>query len=509
MNVRIKKITKFIILNIIAIIGVLLLAYYKFEIDCVREQSELFVIMSIILSIVAIFISICIYLNKKINQEKIFLMIVPILCLLFMIFMPIYRAHDEEAHWYRAYEISEGKLLSEVKDNKVVSNLPKSVIIINGLGKKWEEIRYTDLIENVDKHIDNEDRDYVDTSLVAVYSPIQYIPQSIGIGIARIFSENILTIAYTGRMFNMIVSLVLVYLSIKIAPFGKNIILLISMLPLSIQAFASLSPDAMTISVSLLLVSYILRIIYTENYKISKKDKIILLILGFFMAMCKIVYVPLIGLTLLIPSEKYKSKKEKVIYTFFIILITCIFSVGWLTIANSYLEVSSNGESTQKIMTIFSSPIDYFKELIYTINYSGNRYFMTLFGSVLGSCEVIQLYSIVPFIFSTLFFVEALTNNELKKKFSLYQTMILILVALAVIALIFTSLYVQWTKIYARTIQGVQGRYFIPILFVIALILSKIKIRREYSENLYAKLIGIIGIIMYIYIILSIIIVHL
>ena len=44
-----------------------------------------------------------------------------------------------------------------------------------------------------------DNREYTDMSYVAVYSPIQYIPQAIGIGVSRIFTDNILIMAYFSK----------------------------------------------------------------------------------------------------------------------------------------------------------------------------------------------------------------------------------------------------------------------------------------------------------------------
>ena len=44
----------------------------------------------------------------------------------------------------------------------------------------------------------------------------------------------------------------------------------------------------------------------------------------------------------------------------------------------------------------------------------------------------------------------------------------------ACILLIFTSLYVQWTPVKSNVIDGIQGRYFIPLLLLIPMIATKI-----------------------------------
>ena len=76
------------------------------------------------------------------------------------------------------------------------------------------------------------------------------------------------------------------------------------MRPVAVSSLASMSPDAMTISMSYLFISYILKLLNEKDKKIDWKDKIILLILGMVIALCKIVYLPLAGLVLILPKEK-------------------------------------------------------------------------------------------------------------------------------------------------------------------------------------------------------------
>ena len=56
-------------------------------------------------------------------------------------------------------------------------------------------------------------------------------------------------------------------------------------------------------------------------------------------------------------------------------------------------------------------------------------------------------------------------------------------IAFSVIILIFTSLYVQWTPFRNPVINGVQGRYFIPILLIILLVLKPNKIKFDLMDN--------------------------
>lgn len=466
-----------------------------------------FNIISLLLSFLIIGLSIIIYTRKNLKPEKLFLYTVPIICLIFLAVMPMYRGHDENRHVLRIYEISDGNLLTEINGEKVGTSMPKSVI--DGVGKYWrEKLTYNDWIKLKDKKLEKENTAIPNMETVAVYSPVQYIPQALGMGLAKCITDNLLIILYVTRLFNLIACILLLYYAIKIIPFGKMLIYIIALLPLSIEAFSTMSPDGITISIAMLLVAYVLRIIYDKERKVGKKDVIILSILSIIIALCKIVYVPLVGIILLIPANKYKSKKQRIIVPTLIILVSIVINLIWFKISSSYLAITSDGSSTEKIKNVLMGPISYLKMLLYTMNYSGNGYIQSLFGSVLAMGEFVKLYFIVPFTYFVLFIFEAITNKELKNKFSKFQNIVMCLITIMIIGLVFTSLYVQFTDDNSTVIKGVQGRYFIPIMLIVGLLLSNLKIINEYKEENKIKLIGIVALILQLYIMLSIIIVH-
>ena len=466
-----------------------------------------FNLIAIGLSVIIIGLSLFIYTRKNLTPEKLFLYTVPIICILFLVIMPMYRGHDENRHMLRIYEISEGHLLTEVHDDVVGTPLPK--VVIDGTGKYWrEEMTYNDILDLKDVEIDYDDAKITSMDTVAIYSPVQYIPQAIGMVFSRLISDNLLLMLYMARLFNLIVCVVLLYFTIKLIPFGKLLVYLISLLPLSIEAFSTMSPDGITISLSMLLIAYILNIIFKPERVVQKKDIAIISVISVIIALCKIVYVPLVAAILLIPTSKFKSKKSKVLTSVFVIGISLAVNLIWFKISTNYLAIVSEGSSTDKIINVLTSPIDYFRMLLYTINYNGSTYMERLFGSVLAMGEFVKLYFIVPFVFSMFFLFEGATNKELNNKFSKFQNIVIFLIALVVVGLVFTSLYVQFTDESSMTISGVQGRYFIPILLLVGLLLGNLKIYNNYDEKNKMKLYGITALVLQLYIMLAIIIVH-
>lgn len=492
-----------------------------------RNKTICYTIANIVLVAVVLVISIYLYRTENCKEEKFFLATVPIICLMFMVAMPTFKNHDELYHWIRSYEVSTGVFATKLEDGIEGTELPSAITAI--MKSDWTTTSYSDVIYNLRIKLNKLDTYKIDSATSAVYAFIQYIPQAIGIMVARIFTDRPLIMTYAGRLVNIMVSVFLLYKAIKMMPFGKKTLLVLSYIPIVIEGFSSLSPDAMTISMSFFYIAYILNLTFNEEKKVGMKEKVILTVLSAIVALCKIVYLPLILLLFLIPKEKFVTKKveknveetklvkrkcdkqnrRKILNIIVIGGIAVILNLSWLAFTSRYLANFREGDSKYQVLLLLKNPIEYIAKAIYSINLYGNNYITSMFGEALGWGELVRLNFLVPTIMCILMIIEIVTDNTLRNKFKLYQKVILSLTLLAIIALIFTSLYVQWTTVGSQSILGVQGRYFIPILPLFMLLLGDvIKIKSEYNDKNVLKLISITGLVASILTTLTIIIAH-
>lgn len=473
-----------------------------------NAKQTLFNVITIAFCIYAFGICLYIYKKKDMKIEKIFIYTVPVICLFYMFCIPTFKNHDELWHWFKSYEVSIGQFVTGVDGDTLGTQMPEN--ISKAATDNWTTIDYEKVKDYLDLDLepDNKTLLYAETS--AVYSPVQYIPQGLGIFIARLFTNKVLLLAYAGRLMNMIVSILCIYFAIKKIPFGKKIILMASYIPIAIEGFTSLSSDAMTISVAFLYIAYILSLVFSkENEIIGKKQCVFLTVLSVIIALCKIVYIPLTLLLLLIPKEKFKNQK-KMKNVLIIIGIACIINLIWLKVASIYLAHFREGDSAVQIRSIFTNPIKYIQNCLYTLNVSEGFWITSMFGQNLGWGEFIDVHSFAPYAFFMLTIWIMFIDETIKGKFKKYQKWIIAFVVLAIIGLIFTSLYVQWTTCENDIIMGIQGRYFIPILpLIILLIGGELKVKTDYKEENLTKLIGIVGTVLQIFVITQCLICHL
>lgn len=189
--------------------------------------------------------------------------------------------------------------------------------------------------------------------------------------------------AYGARLINMIIAILLLYLAIKQMPFGKRGMLISMCFPIAMEGFTSMSPDALTIAVSYLITAYVLNIVFNKEKKINKTDIFILAILSIVIALCKIVYLPLVLLLLLIPKEKFKSKKAHILTIGIIIAVAIIANLVWLGVSSMYLSLYKDGNSGNQVSILFNDIIGYIQRVFTTISTNGGKYIYSMLGDEL------------------------------------------------------------------------------------------------------------------------------
>lgn len=243
---------------------------------------------------------------------------------------------------------------------------------------------------------------------------------------------------------------------------------------MTIQEATSLSPDALVISLSFFFVAYILHIAYGDIKRLKRSNYLILAICSMLIGLCKIVYLPLVLLILLIPASKFGSKKRKRIVFGAVVVIAAILNISWLVISANYLvEYNPGVNSGLQLFNVITHPLKYLMTIFRTVNEQGRDWLVGIFGLSIGGFRLAPPVVLLFLHFTILVLLFAQKDEPIKLK--LFDRFLTAFVFLAIAVLIFTSLYMQWTPLGAATVQGIQGRYFIPILPLIPLIIHRSK----------------------------------
>ncbi len=480
-----KKITKDEIKIILLFLLVLLtmLLYFSYKVNATNlvsaQKTGTYIIIFVVTAIS--FISIMYLCQKKNTKvENVFLAVAIIFCVLVYIAMPISKAHDEDIHGYRIFEYTTGKLI----------NNGKSVTLSEGIIEALHNKQFYHNIFLHDNTYSTQAPKVTYEYRMSAYSPISYFPHILGVCTSSIFTDNALIQAYVARLFNMIVCITMLYFSIKIIPYGKNMLFLISLIPIAIEGYISLSVDGIAISSSILFISYILKLREDKKAIIEYKQIIILTILSIVVAISKVVYLPIVLLIFILPKEKFKNNK-KWIPLLSIFAISAIIDILWYYFGMER-EIGEASNNTT-LQSIIMQPIPYIKKVLYTIIYRFNIYFNEVFG---GKLEYNENVTIPIFPYLIALGAILISRNKGKKgyNFSNFEKIVLSFIIISTVRLIFTAMYTGWSPENSPYIIGVQGRYFLPVLPLIILLFSNSFSDEENETKKTAILISIMQI---------------
>lgn len=416
---------------------------------------------------------------KKLDESKILLLMIPFMLFL-LVLIPPNEVPDEGYHFSRAYKTSQYNFKYNLKDNfsKKLS-VPSNFECLNYSYSNNENALYKGQISNCIKNTNNKK-----VNLIGGYTRIiSTIPGAIGIKIADIFTNSPLIIFYSGRLFAFIVNLFILYSCLKIAPKHKNILLFIMLLPIFIQQNVSYSYDGLLNSLCLLVTAYLIKF-YNDDGVISKKDFIIYILASLIIFIIKMPYILIPLLIIFLPKEKFgKSKSSKYIKILLFILFVLLIYILNKYIISLYSTKSVVTDPNKKVNTIsylLTNPKALFLTIIYTLHYNLFNYLREIIG-VLGWL-VYPLNNLFIIIYYIIFILLILSNksnlDKNKRIFNLITMLILI-------GGIFMALYVDWTPYHTYVINGVQGRYFLPLLPIIFINLFPKKEKLKIDKNFF------------------------
>ena len=152
---------------------------------------------------------------------------------------------------------------------------------------------------------------------------------------------------------------------------------------------------------------------------------------------------------------------------FFVIIL----SLSWLKISSSYLtSFKGKSDSGLQLKFILTNPIRYLLIIFHTIEMFFFSYLEEMVGISLGTLNVRNSSIFVFFLLIVLGIFLFKPQNGKKKVLNIKESIFTFCMIIGTIFLTFTSLYMQWTTPYKEYVDGIQGRYFLPLLLPLGLL---------------------------------------
>lgn len=448
-----------------------------------------FIFVFLILSLICLFYF---FYKSGFESEKLhiyFALVGTILGLMIIVAQPsaVFYSLDDQIHFQRTQGIFSNGTYNE-GEYQMTRGDPSESIGGRAIGSAEEQ----DIQNSFNNS--NSQIEYYNSRTPLKYDKIAYLPMAIGYQLVKLANLPF-TVAFTiGKIFNLLFYIFLIAYAIRCTKVGKRFLTVISLIPTNIFLATQYSYDPAVFAGIVVFSVKVLNLLIDKNAKLDFRTALIIIASISLACFTKAIYAPLLLLTLLIPKQKFDTKKQSIyVKTGFIGITLLLMSTFILPTLSGSMESDVRGGDTsvsEQLSLIASHPlgytqilgnnaIDQFMDKIVGVNT------LTHFGymptPILSHNSNLYLILLI-FIFFFLFTDNI--NNTLNKK----QRISIILTCLVTTIMIWTALYLSYTPVGFTAINGVQNRYFLPMLFLILIAIQPKGIQNKISTSVYNAL---------------------
>jgi uncharacterized membrane protein len=444
--------------------------------------------------------------TKYLDTPHLFALLALLFGIIFIKVIPPFWGVDEIAHYDRAYQISTGNLMEDrLSQYFYGGKLPSDTV---GVQKHV----FKDLLNNSNNNqvdssafYDNYLKDHPNKNLQSYdftgsggYSPLAYAPPAVGIFLGRAAGLTNGGIIFMARFATLLTYIGMVFWAMRILRDNRLIWLIfaIALLPMSLFQASIVNVDALVTGLAILLFA-----LYVDFWRRDKpvgfKWLLVLLLVISWLSLTKPNYLILALLVLFLPSTIFPPGR-KIFWRLGLLLIPLTLAVIWIHFASPILhagiinqkgvEATSTISATHQLQDVVLHPLGFVHTIVSSavqskwfdgaIGYLGYN-FVLLPGSIITLAAICVVLAT--------FYRRMTPNSPITTNLPYYMLGVGLITAASIIG----AFYLQYTSVGASTIDGVQGRYFTPLLPFLLFGIAKIfRVKVEMTSQLATILFG-------------------
>ena len=444
---------------------------------------------------VAVFLGLFLFFERRrlVKRIEVIFLVLSMTTGLFMIFgLPTSKVGwDEEIHFFRSYALSTYPGAIEIDED-----------LANWFVASQDTWPYNvpDSIEERDDYADyfNENCSYEEIDLhmesgLGFPYFTGYIAQALMIKLARKLGCSFVMMYMLGRLGKLLVYCILMMLAIKKTPRGKWLMAIIGLMPTTLFLACTYSYDATIICFMYLAIAYFLNMLLVADYKFRWRDYFIMGASFAIACLPKSVYAPLVLLVLILPKRIFKDSRQMwlakggmAVLSILMVALNILPTV----ISPSDVGDSRGGDTSEagQMSYILGHPFSYAGILFNNFKRTFNGYFagngiFGLLGHLDAGNYTCWFYTLVAGVIMT----DTVKKEEQERILQLKKEhkIAIFVVVMMIVALIWTALYMSFTEPGRSIINGVQGRYYIPFIFLVYLLFDNRKLQNSFRPEWY------------------------
>ena len=436
-----------------------------------------------------IFLACMMTFRKTLGEQPEYLFLVLVICLGFL--LSYYVPHsglnslDEDVHYYEALDAS---YINDIhmtrQDERTIARTPEP---------NWDLSGGVQAVHDQQDELYHADCARVQGSFSSATFPEFF--NGIGLFLGRALGLRYYMIHFMGRFIGLLTYALAGFFAIRKLKSGKMIAAAVLLIPTSVFLASSYNYDCYLTGFTALGLCYYFALWQDREAKVTLKDAVIMIVSTSFGCMTKPVYLPLLWILILIPRAKFADRRHHTRFvwaligaSFFLVFIYALpilKNTGAMNDMRGGAEVSAVGQ----MRYILSNPLKYINTMW---RYMVDEYFNL--GRVGEILTYYAYHGVQPnqYLYLILLLAAAFTDkNEHDRELvgRPWAHIWPVLVSLALIVLVMTSMYLAFTPVGAERVAGAQFRYLIPMILPTLMVCGSGLVQNRMNRRWYNGLV--------------------
>jgi len=372
-----------------------------------------------------------------------------VLGLIYVVVTPPGRVPDEAGHFWHAQAVARGHFAPAHRHAVDLVPLPAGMMTLFWV-MRAEGHKLTAADFRLAASIPHEPHNpHATPTFPSQYTPLAYVPQTVVALLARATGMTPFRELYLGRIVNLLAALALIAAAMRFAPRYATLFLATALLPMTLYELASWSADAPAIGLGILFCAFML-----EPPEPTPRMMAIVAATALLLSLSKPAYFLVALLTLFRPAPRRSAIAAVAASAVGVPIAMAYANYAWYN-ARPGFSVDPDAQ----FRCIAGAPLHFARLIAGDVRANGVSYVDELIGRF-GWLDVHLPKGIVWLEVALLVAVglTAAPALDLRRRVAAFAIMI------ATVIGIIASQYLTWTAVCGDYIDGVQGRYILPIL---------------------------------------------
>lgn len=384
---------------------------------------------------------------------------------------PPFGSPDEPAHLLRAWAISAGQVVgvrvrsADGQHGFEGAAIPAGVIRLRDVATAAgsqpvpQALSRAALARAYAVELDAQRLQFVDFRNSLQVPAVLYLPQALGCALNRLADLPPLVGLYLARLLNLAASTVILVWALARLPAHRWWLVAVALSPMLLSLRASLSADALNFAFAAAFLAEIAALAQSDANP-GGRDRARLFLLAAAVGCMKLTYLPLL-LLFLVPALRRAPGRWRTSLPAIGLAALCA-AAHLATLAPTQLRLDVPVDSVGQFQRLLHEPFAVLAILLRDLVVHAPRFLGEALGHKLGWLDVpLAPLALVALILALALVMWAESSGEAHR--SRRDVAWILGAVVAVALLVELSLWLQWTPPGAPDVQGVQGRYFLPL----------------------------------------------